>query len=314
MLSVGSRGQHQAKSSTAKRLNSVRKYWFAFCRTADIPQLRTFVSDDAKDSIKLLVDDSQIPPIANIGIMRAFVNYMHEKDDANWNSIERACSFLQWYYKSEWEARCSARYGKAVKGLATRDVCIKSVCDHYRRSQRSMAVNNAEDLQADMDRNLSCNEQLKLLESVFAPPTPQISSICLLMRLQLRLCIVETFATAARCDCCRVITLAFCFIRFLQTVAVGLGLMADMNISNGGKTNQTGRVEYRAMVPHVNPWLDTAWDGLCLLWRFQGSWRAIREHARCLRSSPTPALQQQAPVQRCHRRNAQYCLFKVFLE
>jgi hypothetical protein len=133
-----------------------------------------------------------------------------------------------------------------------------------------MARNNGVDLQAYLDISISDDQREGMLLGVLKPEHPElIQKTKPLARLQFAAMLNKAFLTLNRGFELRLLCLAHLLVRFIEAIGHNGGSDNAHQVTNQGKANKSGHLEYLAFARHVNPLKDAAaWDGLCLLQRF----------------------------------------------
>jgi hypothetical protein len=114
------------------------------------------------------------------------------------------------------------------------------------------------------------DQRKRMLLGVLNPQDPKlIQKTKPLARLQFAAMMNKAFQTLNRGFELRLLYLAHLLVRHMEAIGHNGGSDNAHQVTNQGKANKSGHLEYLAFARHVNPLQDSAaFDGLCLLQRF----------------------------------------------
>ena len=144
-------------------------------------------------------------------------------------------------------------------------VGVKSRKDEIYGGARQSHMECMMDLQAAIESDIGFDKMIQMVEVCLNCDVPGTSELfCMQILFELR----ATHQEGARHDDLRDEVFAHIFARFAKKLGPR-GMWMRLNVTDGGKTNNNGRISYSAVLPHHNPLLCTIFAKAMLFpWRF----------------------------------------------
>jgi hypothetical protein len=231
----------QNLSSTEKKIKSVDKRWEEFCTKEGI---------DSRSCPRFLRQDDHEYDLPK---MRSFVQFL-DTADVTLSQIETGLLFIQHYLNRD----CDAFDRPKMVGAVKADFAIKTIFDKHKRSKATRAMEEGQDIQADLDVRITAEQMDAMMRECFCPTNSGVSALSELARIQTAAEIRHSHTTGERGDNIRGYTACMAFTK--QARGIGPtrnGMEIDYLITNKGKQNQQGKFTYTSMAPHLNPLFDT---------------------------------------------------------
>lgn len=241
MLDSRNKEVGQKLSSTEKKIKSVEKHWEAFCMKEGI---------NASACPRFLQHDDKEYDLVK---MRSFMQFL-DTADVTLSQIETGLLFIQHYLNRD----CEAFNKPKVTGAVKADFAIKCIYEKHKRTKATRAMEEGEDIQADLDVRISEEQMDGMMRECFSPKYKGVAAMSELARIQTAAEIRHSHTTGERGDNIRGYTACMAFTR--QARGIGPtrnGMEIDYLITNKGKQNQQGKFMYTSMAPHMNPLFDT---------------------------------------------------------
>ena len=229
--------------------NARNKWWPKFCAHAGW--------DTTAKLVLLDLDGSPID-----GTFRQFLIWLYEEEVGK--SVFKGC--MQWM-QAELNRQRVARLLQPMKEHVCNVPGVKERKDEIYSKQRQLHILHMDDLQAEIESNIGTEKMLELVDTCLQLNISGTNGLfCCQALFELR----ASHQQCARHDDLRDEMLAHIFCRSTKAVAFGNRSMPMLcNVTDGGKTNQNGRISYSAVLPAKNPALCTIFaKGIAFVWRF----------------------------------------------
>ena len=241
MLDTKNKKVGQKYSSTETKIAPIQKNWNAFCIQEGInpTSCPRFLKEDDLEY--------------DLHKMRSFVQYL-DIPNVKITQIENGLLFIQHYLNRDCDAFDKPKVIGAVKG----DFAIKSIMEKHKRTRASRAMENGEDIQADLDVRVSEEQMDGMMRECFNPRDKGVAAMSELARLQTAAEMRHSHSTGERGGNIRAYLACMSFTREARGIGpTRNGMEIDYLITNKGKMNQQGKFTYTSIAPHMNPLWDT---------------------------------------------------------
>ena len=239
--------QKRKESSSAQYARTANKWWPAFTKAAGW---------DPKEKLNFL--DASGNPID--GTFRQLFIWLYEQNVTK-GVFKPMLAWAQATLNEQLAARLlplRPEYVCKLPGVIERK-------DEIFTNARQCHMEHMTDLQAAVESDLGPVKMAEMVRVCLNVDVPGTSPLfCMQILFELR----ATHQQAARHDDLRGERFAHMFARCAEKVGPR-GMPMLCNVTNGGKTNNNGRVMYSAVLPHRNPLFCSMFaKGALLLWRF----------------------------------------------
>ena len=197
----------------------------------------------------------------NRHLVRIFLTWYIKKTSPTSTHVSEALMFLQRKLTDSMNALgCIAR-----KGAIREDTWIKTFTKDMLIKVASSEAALLRDLHADMDRQISRTDQLRLVDCCYDPLV--LSTLCDIAKSNVVTGYVLSSQVGSHGSDSHGMMISHGFVKKMQYL--GDGEDVDHLVHNHGKTNRVGRVTYKAFATHRNPRMDSsAHLGLSALLRY----------------------------------------------
>jgi hypothetical protein len=195
------------------------------------------------------------------GVLRALFVWLYEQDGMTKGVYKPMLAWAQ--------ARLNQQLSERLLPPMPEYVCrlpgIKERKDEIWTGRRESHMQHMTDLQASVESDIGFDKMIEMVDMCLNCAVPHTTPLfCMQILFELR----ATHQQAARHDDLRGEVFAHMFARVSKTVGPS-GMPMLCNVTDGGKTNNNGRISYSALLPHRNPLLCTIFaKGALFLWRF----------------------------------------------
>jgi hypothetical protein len=274
---------------TEKGFHAIMAAWCDYCTLRQRPPYSS-ASDAAPDAAPHtirpglgLYDDPDAlnqknEQLYNHEVVDGFFRYLVPKRDsenkfyATGNTMKIAKTFLNAHLRCEFYAllKSAGIYSRSGEISVGKSVAVKRCVKAVRERKASEAIEQFTDLLGDVDNVISDEEIRNMLVSVYCPKAGGKFEKCNdLYKLEFAASFNASSSNVRRGEEQRSGRLCNRFIRRVRGFGPNPGLPVSMFLTNHGKHNQDGRVEYTGAGPHCDPLRDTAATlGVLHLYRF----------------------------------------------
>jgi hypothetical protein len=208
-------------------------------------------------------------------VVDGFFLFLVARQESTKTTMSKAKTFLNSHLKCEFYAVTRARGEYAfiskiqVGSTGVVRTCVKAV------NQRTATegIRNKTDALALVDNMVTDKETRAMLVSAYLPkPGGRVAKMNNLYKIQFPFSHNQGSATARRGEIMRYGRVAQRFVMPLKGLGPDPGLPVSYFLTNQGKTNQVGRVEYTGAAPHYDALRDVSASlGMLTLYRFLGT-------------------------------------------
>jgi hypothetical protein len=259
-------GEYSVRDSSFRKMKRMWTYWLNFANSVARPSIQV-----APYKGLGLFGSTALPhePQENGWdhvLIANFFRWLRDHDVATKDMVETGKLWMNHHLKAE---AAAYGFGRSVYSCGT-IAAVSQITREANEAAAWRAINNGEDLRAYLDISILDDQRERMLRGVLNTQDPQLRQrMKPLARLQFAAMLNKGFQTLNRAFELRLLCLAHVLVRFMEAIGHNGGSDNAHQITNQGKANKSGHLEYIAFARHVNPLQDpAAFDGLCFLQRF----------------------------------------------
>lgn len=259
--------------SNEKRMKTIYRYWVCFCATVGRPPLVDKLGLNLYPELAL--EEHTYPSRSNCydaKLLEDFFGFLVNQPEITHDKMTRASTFIHAHLKSEFYIRVQ---NAGFHAVLSKDICLSNnhaIQGHrqwVRKRKNQMNVENYIDLQSDMDNEITKAQRQLFFQSTFDQPIgPCVAKMSKLKRITFACTLNASMQDLRRGEEHVGQMLSHRFVRVISTIGPQ-GTECSMTVTNKGKANQVGRIEYTGKAPHLDPRCDTSsMHGILWLFRF----------------------------------------------
>jgi hypothetical protein len=206
-------------------------------------------------------------------VVDKFFNFLVERQESTKTTMSKAKTFLNSHLKCEFYAvkESKGKYGFIPKKLEVGSIGVVGACvKTVNQRTATEGIRNKTDALALVDNMVSDKETRAMLVSAYCPKKGgRVAKMNNLYKLQFPFSYNSASATARRGEISRYGRVAHRFVTQVKGLGPDPGLPVSHFLTNQGKTNKVGRVEYTGAAPHNDALRDVSASlGMLTLYRF----------------------------------------------
>jgi hypothetical protein len=186
----------------------------------------------------------------NRKLVRIFIKWYIQKTSPTTSHVSEALMFLQ----RKLSDASNAAGLIPRKGWIREDPWIKSFTKDMLVQVASSESSQLRDLHADMDRQISRTDQLRIVDCCYDPLV--LTNLCAIAKSNVVTGYTLASQVGSRGSDSRGMMISHGFVKKMRFL--GDGEDVDHLVHNHGKTNRVGRVTYKAFATHCNPRMDSS--------------------------------------------------------
>jgi hypothetical protein len=258
-------GFHIVPANSFERIKSMWRHWLNFTQSIG----RRPLQNPPYKGLGLFASPTFPQPISteNVydnGIMGQFFEWLRVRGTTV-DLVRRGITWANHHLKAE-----AAMYGFGRSPHNVGEIrAVGIIMRQAAATAATRARDNGEDLQANLDMAISDEQREQLLLGVLRTDNVTLRQASVLNRLQFGAMLNRGFVTMFRAFEMRRLRFTHCSVRWMDPIGHNGGSMNPHVVTNDGKANVNGHLEYTAFACHVNALQDTAAsDGCCFFQRF----------------------------------------------